>query len=81
MWRISKALGWVPASATRDQAYEHLNQRVPDDTKCAAQAAPRPACIGSACIGTYRHLPDYKHDEFHSSLILLVFSARLRNSV
>ena len=36
VWRISKSLGWVPASATRDQAYEHLNQRVPDDVKCVA---------------------------------------------
>jgi hypothetical protein len=25
---------WVPAKATRDQAYEHLNLRVPDDVKC-----------------------------------------------
>jgi hypothetical protein len=24
----------VPAKATRDQAYEHLNLRVPDDVKC-----------------------------------------------
>ncbi|KAK9814172.1 hypothetical protein WJX72_001606 [[Myrmecia] bisecta] len=33
VWRISKALGWVPAKATRDEAYEHLNLRVPDDVK------------------------------------------------
>lgn len=30
---ISKALGWVPPSAGREQAYEHLNARVPDDVK------------------------------------------------
>jgi len=39
VWRISKSLGWVPASATRDQAYEHLNQHVPDDVKCVASMA------------------------------------------
>eukprot|EP00965_Chrysotila_dentata_P109497 3618518-Pleurochrysis_carterae.AAC.2 len=27
------SLGWVPKSATRDQTYEHLNRRVPDDIK------------------------------------------------
>ncbi len=30
-----QSLRWVPASATRDQAYEHLNARVPDDVKYA----------------------------------------------
>eukprot|EP00879_Flechtneria_rotunda_P011998 GHRR01012531.1.p1 GENE.GHRR01012531.1~~GHRR01012531.1.p1 ORF type:complete len:409 (+),score=103.16 GHRR01012531.1:906-2132(+) len=33
VWEISKQLGWVPATATREQTYEHLNQRVPDDIK------------------------------------------------
>lgn len=33
VWRISKSLGWVPAKATRDQAYDHLNLRVPDSVK------------------------------------------------
>ncbi|KAK9834832.1 hypothetical protein WJX81_002194 [Elliptochloris bilobata] len=33
VWRISKALGWVPARATREQAYQHLNARVPDAVK------------------------------------------------
>ena len=29
VWEISKALGWCPSNATRDQAYEHLNALVP----------------------------------------------------
>ena len=33
VWRITKSLGWVPAKATRDEAYEHLNARIPDELK------------------------------------------------
>lgn len=33
VWRITKSLGWVPAKATRDEAYAHLNARVPDVLK------------------------------------------------
>eukprot|EP00775_Hariotina_reticulata_P004262 gene4263-4513_t len=33
VWEISKQLGWVPAKATREQAYQHLNAKVPDDVK------------------------------------------------
>ena len=33
VWRISKSLGWVPAKATRDTTYEHLNVRVPPDVR------------------------------------------------
>lgn len=33
MWKIAAQLGWVPKSATRDTAYEHLNRRVPDECK------------------------------------------------
>ena len=33
VWRIAKRLGWVPKKATRDETYEHLNMRVPDDIK------------------------------------------------
>jgi endonuclease-3 len=33
VWEISKRLGWVPGSATRDQTYQHLNALVPDDLK------------------------------------------------
>ena len=29
VWEISKALGWAPLNASRDQAYAHLNERVP----------------------------------------------------
>jgi len=31
--RISQKLGWVPVHATREGAYEHLNQKVPKDVK------------------------------------------------
>lgn len=30
---IAQRLHWLPASASREDAYEHLNQRVPDDLK------------------------------------------------
>ena len=33
VWRITKALGWVPQAASREKAYEHLNRRIPDDVK------------------------------------------------
>ena len=33
VWRIAKRLGWIPAKASRDETYEHLNMRVPDDIK------------------------------------------------
>mmetsp|Transcript_6298 Transcript_6298/g.18067 ORF Transcript_6298/g.18067 Transcript_6298/m.18067 type:complete len:395 (-) Transcript_6298:94-1278(-) len=33
VWRITKSLGWVPPKASREQTYEHLNLRVPDDVK------------------------------------------------
>lgn len=29
VWEITKALGWVPTNASRDQAYDHLNELVP----------------------------------------------------
>ena len=30
---IAKKLGWLPADASREQAYEHLNRRVPNECK------------------------------------------------
>lgn len=33
VWRISKNQGWVPASATRETTYAHMNTRVPDKLK------------------------------------------------
>merc|ERR1712087_812027 len=33
VWKIAIALGWVPKTATRDQTYEHLNRRVPNEIK------------------------------------------------
>ena len=30
---IAKKLNWLPADASREQAYEHLNRRVPDECK------------------------------------------------
>ncbi|KAL6605871.1 hypothetical protein ACP70R_041524 [Stipagrostis hirtigluma subsp. patula] len=31
--RITKAMGWVPATASREKAYIHLNRKIPDDLK------------------------------------------------
>ena len=31
VWEITKALGWVPPNASRDQCYDHLNERVPGE--------------------------------------------------
>lgn len=33
VWEIGKALGWVPPSAGRDDAYDHLNLKVPNHLK------------------------------------------------
>lgn len=33
VWHIAKRLGWVPNSASREDTYLHLNQRVPDAIK------------------------------------------------
>ncbi len=33
VWRITKAMGWVPSKASRDEAYSHLNARIPDHLK------------------------------------------------
>lgn len=33
VWKIAKALKWLPGSADRVDAYNHLNRRVPDDCK------------------------------------------------
>lgn len=62
VWRITKALGWVPAKASRDEAYSHLNARIPDHLKydlhvllvnhgkrcsrCAKNGKPRKASDG-----------------------------------
>lgn len=37
VWEISKQLAWVPATATREQAYDHLNCLLPDELKCARE--------------------------------------------
>ncbi|XP_052159099.1 putative DNA glycosylase At3g47830 [Oryza glaberrima] len=31
--RITNAIGWVPATASRERAYLHLNSKIPDDLK------------------------------------------------
>uniref|UniRef100_A0A0D9WNR3 HhH-GPD domain-containing protein n=1 Tax=Leersia perrieri TaxID=77586 RepID=A0A0D9WNR3_9ORYZ len=31
--RITKSIGWVPATASREKAYLHLNSKIPDDLK------------------------------------------------
>lgn len=33
VWRISKSLGWVPAKASREDTYKHMNIRVPADIR------------------------------------------------
>jgi len=33
VWRISKRLGWAPATCSREQCYEHLNRRLPPHLK------------------------------------------------
>uniref|UniRef100_A0A1D1XJX5 Transcriptional activator DEMETER n=1 Tax=Anthurium amnicola TaxID=1678845 RepID=A0A1D1XJX5_9ARAE len=33
VFRIAKAIGWIPAKADRERAYLHLNRRIPDDLK------------------------------------------------
>lgn len=33
VWRISKYLSWVPAKATREDTYHHLDTRIPNDLK------------------------------------------------
>ena len=35
VWKIAVSLGWVPPKANREQTYEHLNRKVPDDVKYA----------------------------------------------
>ncbi|OAV91022.1 hypothetical protein PTTG_04793 [Puccinia triticina 1-1 BBBD Race 1] len=35
VFRITKALGWLPPSATRESAFKHLDQAVPDQLKYA----------------------------------------------
>lgn len=34
VWHISKSLGWCPQGSSREQAYEHLNARVPGALRC-----------------------------------------------
>ncbi|KAH9468162.1 hypothetical protein MJO28_006584 [Puccinia striiformis f. sp. tritici] len=33
VFRITKALAWIPPTSTRESAFKHLNQTVPDDLK------------------------------------------------
>ncbi len=66
VWRITKALGWVPPRSTREQAYLHLNARVPAPLKCAraglrvslpAHGPPTASCCGERappCISQTR---------------------------
>ena len=35
LWHITKKLGWVPSTCSRESCYEHLNNRVPDEFKFA----------------------------------------------
>ena len=33
VWKIALGLGWIPAKAGREEAYAHLNARVPAEMK------------------------------------------------
>lgn len=33
VFRITKALGWTPAKANRETAFQHLDVRIPDENK------------------------------------------------
>lgn len=35
VWHITKKLGWVPPTCSRESCYEHLNNRIPDSLKFA----------------------------------------------
>ncbi|EIE21580.1 DNA glycosylase, partial [Coccomyxa subellipsoidea C-169] len=72
VWRISKSLGWVPAKATRDAAYEHLNLHVPADVRydlhvlmvehgkrcprCASNGKPRKESHGDCPLRNLKEL-------------------------
>lgn len=60
VWEITKALGWVPTNASRDQAYDHLNELVPGGCQSvlllrppqqvAGQLLDRGTCPTCCCI-------------------------------
>mmetsp|Transcript_15969 Transcript_15969/g.65676 ORF Transcript_15969/g.65676 Transcript_15969/m.65676 type:complete len:295 (-) Transcript_15969:124-1008(-) len=72
--RLSQRLGWTPNSATREETYEFLNSRVPDDIKydlhllliqhgkitCQSQKADCKACDAKAfCKTGVKYLPKH----------------------
>lgn len=62
VWRITRDLGWAPKNASREDTYDHLNEKIPDDikfslhvllvehgkscTRCAKNGQPRRTPLG-----------------------------------
>ena len=74
MWRIAKKLGWVPPSASRDQTYDHLNERVPPAVKCAGPpsgcAAEQPETFQHClCSGERAEPGGLRADDLHVLLV------------
>ncbi|DBB08986.1 TPA: hypothetical protein ACH3X3_007617 [Trebouxia sp. C0006] len=79
VWRITKAMGWVPSKATRDEAYSHLNARIPDHLKydlhvllvnhgkrcprCAKNGKPRKASDGDCPLFGTKTVKEILKDE------------------
>lgn len=84
VWRITKAMGWVPAKATRDEAYAHLNARIPDDLKydlhvllvnhgkrcprCAKNGKPRKASDGDCPLFGTKNVNKILKEELDTSI-------------
>lgn len=56
VFRLSRALGWIPPRANREQAHAHLDTRVPDDIKYALHILLiRHARSCQRCAASTRH--------------------------
>ena len=60
VWHIAKRLGWVPGAASREDAYKHLNNRIPDCVKYSLHVLlvlHGKKCV-SCCKGRTQLAPD-----------------------
>jgi endonuclease-3 len=60
VWHIAKRLGWVPAAASREDTYKHLNNRIPDCVKYSLHVLlvlHGKKCV-SCCKGRTQLTPD-----------------------
>jgi len=60
VWHIAKRLGWVPAGASREDTYKHLNNRIPDCVKYSLHVLlvlHGKKCV-SCCKGRTQLTPD-----------------------